>query len=549
MVATESSVTIRALLAAPVLHGARLVTGGQRAVDRQFHATSVVEHSTTGFVIRPGELVLTTGFGLAEPVLERFLIEIMASQAVGLLVSLPPGGPVTAIPGEVLARARAAGFPVIELPWRIKFADVSRWVAEQVVLARVSAADDALRRRFSAVGLDDEGLDAIAAELEQVVERPALMLDRELQPIGAGPRARAQLHPERVAAHATALSREQARALAERLMPAHPDRVAPTVELGLGPGVAVAVLARHTPLGALYVGDRAGGEEPDDGTTERALGYAAIAAALNLRRRQAALRETSMAQERFLHELTTGAAGPDGGILSRAVLLGLDPRAPHELALARCGGGEDAEQLADALRARAARAGLTAWVSVHDDTLLAVVLRREEPQLAALVRDVHDRLPVRGRPAWGLASTARPLTELDVARGEAERALAVGERVRGPGAVGDANELAPFLMLAPLRDDPHVARIVGETLGALRAGSTNGRRNLLETLDVYLDAACNTSEAARRLFLSRHALQQRLRRIEQLTGRSLEQASDRFVLQLAVKLQRFGFVEDPPLDA
>ncbi len=73
-------------------------------------------------------------------------------------------------------------------------------------------------------------------------------------------------------------------------------------------------------------------------------------------------------------------------------------------------------------------------------------------------------------------------------------------------------------------------------------GSESG---LMHTLEIFLNTNGNASSAARLLFLNRHSLLYRLRKIESLTGRSLESNADRFVLGLSMKLRRFGaFDED-----
>jgi DNA-binding PucR family transcriptional regulator len=95
-------------------------------------------------------------------------------------------------------------------------------------------------------------------------------------------------------------------------------------------------------------------------------------------------------------------------------------------------------------------------------------------------------------------------------------------------------------MLASLGADPQAMAIARRIVGPLVAYD---RSDLVETLDVYLQESANTSSAARRLHLNRHSLLYRLRKIEELTGRSLERPADRFVLDLSIKLMRFGVLD------
>jgi purine catabolism regulator len=59
---------------------------------------------------------------------------------------------------------------------------------------------------------------------------------------------------------------------------------------------------------------------------------------------------------------------------------------------------------------------------------------------------------------------------------------------------------------------------------------------------VFLTENGNTTAAARRLFLNRHSLMYRLRKVEELTGRDLKRHEDRFLLELALRLRRVAQV-------
>jgi purine catabolism regulator len=515
------TLTVAELLAAPVMHGAPLLAG-RDGVNREIDWTAVIEWQAVGF-IHPGELVLTTCIGLQREELSQFVRELIASGAAAVCVSLPPDGPVTAVPPEVLVDADRNGVPLIDLPWEVAFADVNRWVIDEVVQRRY--APDSFARAL----LGGEGMDGIAAALEVALDRPALIFDGRLQLAGHGPAAAARLGEADLAElrlRAAGLTREQAVAAAAEL----DDEPRPIDGLlGLGPGTGLAVVARHDTLGYLYVLDAG---EPDlPGLELRALEQAAVAVAMEgLRRRSAA---DERAREDFLWLLVTGAAGPPDRIVARAALLGFE-RAPYELAVAQA--EADLERVARVLRDRAPRAALELVLGVRDGAL--VVIAPVQPARAGALRELivaaHAEL---GHASWGVATGARPVPELATSYAEAERALDIGRALVGPGQVADAAALAPYLMLARLGDDPQAMTIARRIVRPL---VTYDRSDLVETLDVYLQESANTSAAARRLHLNRHSLLYRLHKIEELTGRSLERPADRFVLELSIKLMRFG---------
>jgi DNA-binding PucR family transcriptional regulator len=98
-------------------------------------------------------------------------------------------------------------------------------------------------------------------------------------------------------------------------------------------------------------------------------------------------------------------------------------------------------------------------------------------------------------------------------------------------------DLAPAL-LTRIGRDAYARGVTASLLGPLIEYDRATGRNLLETLEVYLASGGNASAAARQLFLNRHSLLYRLAKIERLTGCSLEDGSDRFVLDLSVRLLR-----------
>jgi len=87
--------------------------------------------------------------------------------------------------------------------------------------------------------------------------------------------------------------------------------------------------------------------------------------------------------------------------------------------------------------------------------------------------------------------------------------------------------------LAPIK------RRVIDILTPLITEAEGNRSELFETLKVYSECNGNLSEAARILHIHRNSLAYRLHKIEQLTGRNLDDPEDRFMLAIAVHLYPF----------
>jgi purine catabolism regulator len=274
----------------------------------------------------------------------------------------------------------------------------------------------------------------------------------------------------------------------------------------------------------------------------QALGHAAVAVAIETLRRRAAAEAEARVRGDFLWELASGAIVSRQAVVAKAVLLGYTAEQRYGLLLAEAepADGEVLDEVVRHLRRHAGVAGLQA--SRRGDRVLAIVPADAAPALepARLAHRLHE---VFGdRVSWGIADGAMALAELADGMARAERALRVGRALEGPGTVADAVALGPFLLLDALARDPEACRTAAALLEPLERYDSERSRELVQTLEIFLAENGNTTSAARRLFLNRHSLMYRLRKVEELTGRDLKRHEDRFLLELSLRLRRLARV-------
>ncbi|MBE1534280.1 PucR family transcriptional regulator [Actinomadura algeriensis] len=135
----------------------------------------------------------------------------------------------------------------------------------------------------------------------------------------------------------------------------------------------------------------------------------------------------------------------------------------------------------------------------------------------------------------GVSGALEGLASLGRARQGAE---AAARTLRGPG-LAFLEERFPAAML---QADPGLARqLQAQMLGPVLALDAGRRDALLETLEAWLRAGGSASRVADDLFCHRNTVQNRLRRLEELTGRSLAVPADVIDLGLAVQaFRQFG---------
>lgn len=83
---------------------------------------------------------------------------------------------------------------------------------------------------------------------------------------------------------------------------------------------------------------------------------------------------------------------------------------------------------------------------------------------------------------------------------------------------------------------PGAEAMVGEVLGPLLAYDARHHGDLVRTVAVLSECGWSASRAARRLFLLRNSVLYRRSRIEEITGRSLDDVEHRLLLTLAIRL-------------
>jgi purine catabolism regulator len=104
--------------------GLDLIAGreGAAAPIRWVHASELPDPTPW---LSGGELILTTGMQLGTPETQRALVERLASHHVAGL-GFGTGFDHDEVPEPLLEEARAAGFPVFEVPYELPFIAITR---------------------------------------------------------------------------------------------------------------------------------------------------------------------------------------------------------------------------------------------------------------------------------------------------------------------------------------------------------------------------------------------------------------------------------------
>jgi purine catabolism regulator len=502
------ALTVRDLLAVPGL-ALRLVAGEQnigRPV-RWVHASELEDPTPW---LKGGELLLTTGASVgATPARQRAYVKRLAAAGLaGLGFGL--GFSHDRVPKAVVTTAEQFGFPVFEVPYPVPFIAIteavfSRVVAEQYdVLQRAVDAEQTLTRS----AMDGEGLEGIAAALARAIGGWALLLDLHGMPLATTSQAARQRQPR----------------IWEELKVSRPE--------GTGFSVTIVDRGHHVwvqPVGAqgrveafLAVGKPDSPTQLDRIVTAHALSLFAIelaksrAVAEAERRLQGDFFDALAAGAMPAAEMARGLARFGFGKAGNVVVLSLEGGEPGDLAYA----AEDELSRADAAY----------LISRHDGGVHVLVTEDPGRDLDDLRKRIEERLGAYVR--LGAGGAVEPA---ETSRGlrEARYALQVC-RLEGWGSAG-FDDLGTYRLLLSMAEPDALRAFADAMLAPLDAYDRDHGGELQASLRAFLQHNARWETAAAELFVHRHTLRYRMRKVEELTGRDLSSSFDRMEFWLALR--------------
>ncbi|MDX3756093.1 MULTISPECIES: PucR family transcriptional regulator [Streptomyces] len=546
---------MRPTLASIVHHSALKLTvrAGEDRLDVPVRWAHVSELADPVPYMEGGELLLITALQLdaEDPdVMRRYVKRLVGAGVVGLGFAV--GVNYDEIPKALVDAAEEEGLPLLEVPRRTPFLAISKAVSAAIAADQYRAvtAGFAAQRELTKQALNDgpEGLlsalagqvdgwaalyDAsgavvatapewagrraarITPDVERLRERPAPASsvvggeDRvELHSLGTGRRPRAALAVGTAAALGTAERYAVHSAIALLTLTTERSRSLHAAEQRIGAAVLRMLLAGQPEHARTVAGDLYG--ELLDAPFRLILAESASASA---------------ARAHADGHARVATAKP-----SKAPVVVPDPT-----------NGDPLGGLAEIVESAAARSGESVLVVPDGERLVVLAVDGGAAVTAcgeyAAALDAA-RIAAREQPVGdedelvvGLSAPAGPIAAA-AAYKQAEQALSVARR-RGRSLV-EHEELAAGSVLPLLADDA-VRAFADGLLRPLNEHDATGRGDLVASLRAWLSRHGQWDAAAADLGVHRHTLRYRMRRVEEILGRSLDDPDVRMELWLALK--------------
>jgi PucR family transcriptional regulator, purine catabolism regulatory protein len=178
----------------------------------------------------------------------------------------------------------------------------------------------------------------------------------------------------------------------------------------------------------------------------------------------------------------------------------------------------------------------------HVSVFLALRYEEENGAAQEFARRLREQLMAEypdARLIAGMSGPAGSLTEWPLVHQQAVQAMQLGKRL-GLNQLVEFNSLGIYQLLTQLDGITAVQSFCRQLIGPLAEYDQRHRSNLVQTLDAYFQHHGNISQTAETLFVHRNTLLYRLERIQELTGKGLDQSDMRLAFHLALKIWQLG---------
>jgi purine catabolism regulator len=152
-----------------------------------------------------------------------------------------------------------------------------------------------------------------------------------------------------------------------------------------------------------------------------------------------------------------------------------------------------------------------------------------------VVREVGAELPAGAGRAAPAGELRRAFHEARCALEARELAIGGNGDAAAPPGLATYRDLGSFQLLLSLQDDDALRLFCDSILSPIEEGEGAYGGELMRSLESFIECNGQWEKAARQLYCHRHTLRYRIRRVEELTGRSLDSARDRIDFWLALR--------------
>lgn len=551
------------------LKNARIITGKNVENERNIQWISVIEMPVENFV-RKNEVVLTTAIGCNNDVetFITFVQDIIDSEATALMIAM--GRHIFDIPIEVIELAEKHNFKIIEIPWEIRFSSIVEEVMKDIndIQYKEREKSEEVQQELLKLILQDKDLNHISKFIQRHIDCTIIITDR------LGYIQEKNGHTQDfVKKWETYVLQEVLPLKKETTLVSH-DPMIQKFQMVEIDGKCILQLPVLQVLGDaqgyifVMLPANTSGDSYLTQYHVNVLEHAATTIAIWLSRKNAIEATKISLRSDFVQELAKGEFASYDQANSRAKLLGYNLKRryisivgfPENLQLLFEKRKRDYDSFVHWLESMihyieeeivyASQSLKREVMMTYQGEQLLIFLEvpsKTENESATNFLDLVERRLGNLLPeviiSWGIGGYCEDFEGFAESYQNANVALNIGRRKKGIGHLMMYENTRVDRVLLNLAQNNEMKEVIMSTIGPLIQYDGQSNMDLISTFSAYNQYHGNVSQTARSLNLHRQSLLYRLRKIESLTGLSLIDPDDLFLLDLSIKTWKMGVSE------
>jgi len=539
--------TIRRILEMEVFANSALVAGCN-GIDREVRWAHPVDIPQASEWVRPGELLLTTFFGLRDdPEAQlRLCGELAAKGLAGMVVAV--GQYLDHVPESVRAAADAANFPIIELPWPVPFEDVVRSVGEQIINEQyqVTKQSLAIHQSLTRLVLDGGSLSDVARELCLLLKRAVEIDDISFHVLANASESENDVDESRRTSireghsspgllnylrRAGLLTKVRGSLAPLRIDPGEQTRAEGMTMARI---LAPIVVAKKI-YGYVWI---IAGERELEPLDFAAIEHAATVAALILFRDETAHQTEERLESRLISRLLAVSPHLDNTMREEAARFRLRLEAQHAVVVADPN-GNDLRTVLRIARGSASHTGVAAAIGERAGRAVALIECGRPAAMSDFCRSLATESRLLEMPVHiGASAIHAGSSTLSSAYEQALEALSLLPALGEDRIVATFEELGLLHWLHSVPAGVLAENTYARRIQLLAESDRTRDADLLHTLEVFLECDGNGVRAAHKLVVHRHTLKYRLQRIEEICNLDLGDPLCKLNLRAAILSRR-----------
>jgi purine catabolism regulator len=555
--------TVQKVLELDILSGAKAITAKHKLSKQQVEWVSVMDLPVENY-IRKNEFVLNTGAssGRDMEVFYQFVKSVYESGASALAIA--KGRYIMEIPESVLTFAEEKEFPILEIPWEIRFAEIVHSLMNEINRGQNKEMQivENIQQTLLNMILGNHNLSKITEFIGEKLGLPIIIVDKAGLIKGKSINARDLVEEWNRQREAKDVETRSSQINSQHPLLTRIERIRLINSVIL----QIPIQSANRIQGYLNIGlkDETKVESFLTNKNVSILEHASTALAIWFLRENAIEETKVRLRGDFVWSLANGDFTSWDQKIAQAKSLGYVLELPY---ICLIGTPENLQEL---YQRNNSDTSYEQWresmlLYIQEEILLATNMVKQKSMTTNHSNDiilfletsldvgkerVHSFIELLNRRlstllpgviiSWGIGRCQVGETRFTESFNDAQKALQIGRKKEGAGCFTHFEDTRVERALLRISKDKEMCDIVNSTIKSLIEYDKQKNTDLVETLIVYIEAQGKISQTSRDLHLHRHTLLYRLKKIEAITNLSIIDPDNRFLLELSIKLWKLG---------